>query len=92
MVVFKLSIDELEPSEKVYWGVEQGPPGWKNTRITWDLSSDNGKTKILLGHRGWASTDGMYPSVSYNWAWYLTSLKNYVETGSGMPHTDADMN
>ena len=91
MAVFKLSVDTLEPGDKVYWGVEQGPPGWENTRITWDLSGDNGKTKLLLGHRDWASTGGMYPSVSYNWAWYMTSLKQYVETGKGTPHTDADM-
>lgn len=91
MAVFKLSVGELESGKKVYWGVEQGPPGWENTRITWDLSGDNGKTKILLGHRDWASTGGLYPSSNYNWAWYLTSLKSYVETGTGTPHTDADM-
>jgi uncharacterized protein YndB with AHSA1/START domain len=91
MAVFKLSVDKLDPGSKVYWGVEQGPPGWENTRITWDLSGDDGKTKLLFGHRGWASTEGMYASVSYNWAWYMTSLKQYIETGKGTPHTDADM-
>ena len=89
--VFKLSVDTLEPGQKVYWGVQQGPPGWENTRITWDLAEADGKTKLLLGHRGWASTEGLYANTSYNWAWYMTSLKAYLETGQGTPHTDADM-
>jgi uncharacterized protein YndB with AHSA1/START domain len=89
--VFKLHIDELNPPRKVAWGVQQGAPGWDHTQITWDLAEDNGKTNVLLGHRGWASTEGNYASTSYNWAWYLTSLKQYLETGTGTPHTDADM-
>ena len=91
MAVFKLSVDKLEPGSYVQWGVQQGPPGWENTRITWDLSNENGKTKLLLGHRDWASTEGLFANSSYNWAWYMTSLKNYAETGKGTPHTDADM-
>ena len=91
MAVFKLSVDELEPDSQVQWGVQQGPPGWENTHITWDLSEDEGKTKLLFGHRDWASTKGLYANTSYNWAWYMTSLKAYVESGKGTPHTDADM-
>ena len=91
MAVFKLSVDKLEPNHQVKWGVQQGPPGWQNTDITWDLSEDNGKTKLLLGHRNWASTEGLYPTSNYTWGQYATSLKSYVETGKGTPHTDADM-
>lgn len=91
MAVFKLSVDDLGSGEKVYWGVQQGPPGWENTRITWDLAADEGKTKVRLGHRDWVSTEGLYANTSYNWAWYMTSLKTYLETGKGTPHTDADI-
>lgn len=90
-VVFKLSVDALEPGQRVQWGVEQGPPGWENTHITWNLTAEEDNTKLLFGHRDWASTDGLYPSISYNWAWYLTSLKSYLETGQGTPHTDAEL-
>ena len=91
MAVFKLSVDTLAAAEKVYWSVQQGPPGWENTHITWDLTEVEGQTKVLLGHRDWATTEGLYANSSYNWAWYLTSLKSYLETGTGTPHTDADM-
>ena len=27
--------------------------------------------------------------TGFNWAWYIISLKKYLETGSGSPHTGA---
>ena len=89
--VFNFHIDALEPARNVAWAVEQGAPGWEHTRITWDLADDKGQTNVLFGHRDWASTEGNYASTNYIWGWYLTSLKNYLETGTGTPHTDADM-
>jgi uncharacterized protein YndB with AHSA1/START domain len=89
MVEFKMRVDEAEPGKAVHWSVISAVPGWEDTRITWDMSpAENGGTNLLLGHRGWKSTDGLYASVSYNWAWYLTSLKGYIEKGKGIPHPE----
>ena len=65
----------------------QGAPDWTGTRVTWDLNPVDGGTKLLFGHRGFASADGSLPDTSYNWACYLTSLKAYLETGKGSPHS-----
>lgn len=89
-VTFKLRVRELTP-DKVVWAVEGGPPDWEDTTITWTISSGNGQTVLNLAHRGFASMDGDFASVNYNWGWYLTSLKFYLEKGEGMPHTDADL-
>ena len=89
-VVFKMLVDTLEPARKVAWDVEQGAPdgSWADTRVTWDLTPVENGTKVLLAHRGFASEDGNYANVSYNWAWFLTSLKAYLETGTGTPNTN----
>ncbi len=39
----------------------------------------------LAGHPGEFS-DGILAQCSYDWARYLTSLKSYLETGTGSPH------
>ncbi len=83
---FHMKVTDIA-DDRVYWSVQAGPPGWENTRVTWDLAPAENGTNVLLGHRDWASTEGLYPSTSYNWAWYLTSLKDYIETGAGRPHT-----
>jgi uncharacterized protein YndB with AHSA1/START domain len=91
MVTFKLRITELVPDQKVVWAVEGGPPDWANTTITWTISTHEGQTMLHLAHRGFASTEGNFAGVNYNWGWYMTSLKFYLEKGEGMPHTDADL-
>jgi uncharacterized protein YndB with AHSA1/START domain len=83
-VVFRMDVAKLEP-QHVSWNVRQGAPDWGDTIVTWDLTPQNGGTKVLFGHRGFASTDGSFANTNYNWAWFLTSLKTYVETGKGMP-------
>jgi uncharacterized protein YndB with AHSA1/START domain len=81
----KMGIAALEPGRAVQWTVQQGAPDWAGTRITWDLTPVEGGTRIRFGHREWASTEGSFPYTAWNWAWYLTSLKEYLETGRGRP-------
>jgi uncharacterized protein YndB with AHSA1/START domain len=83
--LIKMKIDKLEAGRKVYWTVEQGAPDWGGTRVTWDLTPVEGGTKILFGHRNFATTEGSFAGVSYNWAWFITSLKAYLETDKGTP-------
>ncbi len=78
----------LEPYRKVEWITRQSfLPDWTETRVTWNLSPIENWTRILFGQRGFASADGSLPKVSYGWAVYLTSLKNYLEKGKGNPHS-----
>jgi uncharacterized protein YndB with AHSA1/START domain len=83
--LIKMKVDTLEAGQKVYWTTEQGAPDWDGTRVTWDLTPVEGGTKILFGHRNFASTEGSFAGVSYSWAWFITSLKEYLETGKGTP-------
>lgn len=84
--VVKIEIATLEPGCKVYWTVTEDMfPDWVGTHITWDLTPIDNGTKVRFGHRDYASTEGSFARVGYSWAWYLTSLKDYLETGNGRP-------
>jgi uncharacterized protein YndB with AHSA1/START domain len=84
--VVKMEIATLEPGRKVEWKVTDDPfPDWVGTRITWDLAPVENGTKVRFGHRDYASIEGSFASVGYSWAWYLSSLKDYLETGTGRP-------
>jgi uncharacterized protein YndB with AHSA1/START domain len=86
-VTMKIKVDNIAPNH-IQWSPQEGVPDWKGTRITWDMSpGDNGGTKLLFGQRDFASPDGSYAMSNFNWAWYLISLKAYIETGTGKPHT-----
>ena len=90
-VTFEFRVEELVPGEKVVWAMVGGPPDWLDTTITWSLAADEGQTMLHFAQRGFASTDGNFAGVNYNWGWYITSLKFLLEKGEGMPHTDADL-
>jgi len=86
-VAFRMRIERLEPDKAVAWQVEEpAPPEWVGTRVTFDLQPADGGTQLLFGHRDWASIEGSFPAINYNWAFYLTSLKDYLEKGAGFPH------
>lgn len=83
--VVRMEVTTLEPGRKVYWTVKEGAGEWAGTHVTWDLTPVDTGTSVRFGHRGYASTEGSFAGVGYNWAWYLTSLKDYLETGEGRP-------
>jgi uncharacterized protein YndB with AHSA1/START domain len=86
-MIFKMRVDKLEAGRSVQWTVVQGVPDWGGTYVTWDLTPVENGTKLLFGHRNYASTEGSYANVNYNWGRFLTSLKAYLETGSGTPYS-----
>lgn len=90
-VTFLLDITDLQPDKHVGWAVAGGPPDWAGTTIEWSLGEQDGQTTVDFAHRGFADMGGNFPSVNYNWGWYLTSLKYFLEQSKGMPHTDADV-
>jgi uncharacterized protein YndB with AHSA1/START domain len=83
--LIKMEITELEPGQTVRWAVRQGSPEWAGTSVAWDLSQVDKHTRVRFSHRGYASVDGSFANVAFNWAWYLSSLKDYLETGQGRP-------
>lgn len=87
-VVFKMKINALKPGQAVHWEVLQGAPDWSNTRVTFDIKPADQGTTLLMGHRDFATTEGSFASTNYNWAWFLMSLKAYLETGKGTPYQD----
>ena len=86
-VVMRMKVADLAAPEKVVWEVQDpAPPEWGGTRVTYDIRPTEEGVQLVFGHRGWDSTEGSFPAINYNWAYYLTSLKEYVEGGVGFPH------
>lgn len=86
-VTLCLEVDQLEANKRVVWKAVSGVPDWPGTQVVWDLVPTEQGTKLLFGHKDFASVEGSLPYTGYNWAWYIISLKKYVETGVGSPHT-----
>ena len=79
--------------------VEYSPPtklvlSWVNTsqesdpeaysRVTFDVTPYDGMTKLVVTHDDLIKGSGMEQGVSKGWPIVLSSLKSYLETGTGL--------
>jgi uncharacterized protein YndB with AHSA1/START domain len=85
---FKIDIQELTPAKRVAWRVQDGPPEWVGTDITFDLSEQDGQTIVLFAHRKWKEPVEFMAHCSMKWAIVMLSLREFVETGTGRPSPD----
>ncbi|HKT31002.1 MAG TPA: SRPBCC domain-containing protein [Gammaproteobacteria bacterium] len=87
--VTKVEIEELKPSTRVAWKVLSAPiPTWAKTIIEFELNAEDGGTALRFAHRGFEHADDLFAYSATAWAYFLVSLKEYLETGKGMPHPD----
>lgn len=85
--VLQFEVAELKEWEKVRWLSRQGPPSWSGTTVTWELTPIHDSTQVVFAHDGFARIDEAIERVRENWAFFLSSLKSYLETGKGTPGT-----
>jgi uncharacterized protein YndB with AHSA1/START domain len=82
-------IDRLAPGEAVEWTCtgEKNNADWQDTRLAFRLrSAGEGRTAVELVHSGFAARTPVYEACVKGWAYFMQSLKQYAETGTGTPH------
>ncbi|HEU0030416.1 MAG TPA: SRPBCC domain-containing protein [Kofleriaceae bacterium] len=59
---------------------------WLGTELVFALSPIAGGTRVALVHAGYPAKNEVYANCVEGWAFFLDSLKRYLETGRGEPH------
>jgi len=83
-----MEITRLDPSGQVTWRCVEGPDEWVGTQLDFDLSGGDERTVVLFSHREWREAGEFMAHCSARWAYFLLSLKGYLETGKGTPFPD----
>jgi uncharacterized protein YndB with AHSA1/START domain len=87
-MTWDMRVGRVDPSSRVEWDCQGGPPGWEGTRVTWEIESAGKQAMVRLDHTGFASVDDMFRTVTVGWSQMLLSLKAYLETGVRAPFFD----
>lgn len=84
---------EVIPDKKVVWLVTESKLNfvknkqeWTGTKIRFDISEKEGKTRIRFTHEGLSPQIECFDACSNAWSDYLeNSLKNLINSGKGKP-------
>ncbi|MCI0378187.1 MAG: SRPBCC domain-containing protein [Gemmataceae bacterium] len=84
--LFRMRIEELTPPQCLVWLCLGDVDEWKGTRLTWEMTSEEGGTCLRFVHANWRSTDGWFATCNSTWGELMHRLKAYVEGKAPGPH------
>jgi len=86
-VAMRFRFDALDPESGVRMTCigHKNNDEWQGTKLRFDLAPQDGGTHVRFRHDGWDRKSDCYEQCVQGWAHFMTSLKGYVETGTGAP-------
>ena len=85
-------VSEFAPGKKVAWKVTdcylpwfKDKKEWNNTEVVFELSQENGKTKIDFTHVGLVPGIECYDVCEKGWDGHINTLGNFINEGKGLP-------
>lgn len=80
-VEFHFRVDEQTPTHVAWTCVRAAkvPEEWVDTRLTFDLSANDGGTLLRFAHRGWRSIEGGYVDCNTVWGALMHRLWSRAE-------------
>lgn len=83
-----MEVTVLDPGRRVAWRCIDGPDEWIDTTISFDIKDVDGETIINFTHSDWREPVEFMGHCSSKWGSYLLSLKQALQSGSGLPFPD----
>lgn len=78
----------LAPPTLVEWTCIGGHDNWQDNTFSFALTDHNGETLLqFVQQYAQELSDEVYGIYNFNWGYYLNSLKQLCETGTGVPFT-----
>lgn len=86
-VVMRFEVTEISPERVVWRCADNGNPVWPGTTLTFSAQAASaGATEFRFAHAGFAEDSSPpYAMTVDGWSHFMASLRQFVETGTGMP-------
>jgi len=81
----EMKIINLVPDKRVEWECIVGDKEWMGTKFIFEIEEKDGSAILKFTHADWREETEFFASCNYQWGYYMTSLKQYCETGIGSP-------
>ena len=84
-----MKVIKLDPEKKVSWECIGGTTDWIGTQFHFRPVEINGVQVMVFSHTGWPDETEFFAHCNSRWAYFMLSLKSYLETGKGTPYPTA---
>ena len=78
-----MKVISMKKDEWVQWECIAGPEEWVGTRLTFQLNSCEGRTRVRFEHAGWRNANDFFAGCTFTWGRYMESLRQLCQTGKG---------
>jgi uncharacterized protein YndB with AHSA1/START domain len=78
-MVFRMTIDTLDPGRRVVMRCHGDQPEWKGTTLTWDIVGSDGAATLKFVHGGWREVTDFCSGCNSMWGNLMFRLKDSVE-------------
>jgi uncharacterized protein YndB with AHSA1/START domain len=85
-VVFRMSIEKLDPGREVVWTCRGDNPEWVGTTLSWRIEPDDGGSRLRFAQSGWKAMTDMVAACNSTWGELMYRLKGYAEGKNPGPH------
>lgn len=77
----------IDEPDLVEWRCIAGHTNWSDNTFSFHIRPSDDETSLkFVQHYAQELDDDTYETHNFNWGYYLNSLKQLRETGSGTPH------
>jgi uncharacterized protein YndB with AHSA1/START domain len=81
------TVTELADSSRIVWHCTTRDNSWFDTQIAFEFVERDGGTLVRFDHLGWPEVSDRFRDCSMSWAYFLESLRSYLEEGRGTPES-----
>jgi len=73
----------LLTNQRIQWTCIEKDSPFEHHVFTFELDSNEEKTRVRFSHKGFITQDDTYANLNYSWGKYLESLRQFCQTGKG---------
>ena len=85
---WRAEIAHVIRGRELTWKMVTAMDDWMETSVGFTLEEKEEKTHIHFFHLGWAEASEHFGITTFYWGQLLNGLKNYVEKGIVIPHSN----
>lgn len=82
----RMHVAALDRPTRVVWQGVGGHQAWGDTSIRFELTPTDDGTLVRFWHELGNEADDAVGSATFTWGYYLDSLRQFCETGTGKPY------